>query len=276
MQTGLTEIDENGNYSGYTYEYLQEMAQYNGWNFEFVTVEGTLDEQLTKLLDMLGKGEIDIMGGIVYSDELAQVYDYPGYSYGTAYSTLNVLQENTKINEANYQSIKDLKIALLSKAKNNNAALEQFCEMNGISPQITYCDDEQSMMEMLSNGTVDAVPGVDMSPMNGTRAIAKYSPKPYYFITTKGCLLYTSNRGNGGTLNRTCVSGQDTDVPSFSGIRSGRHSDFYYGVCIWAGRRFYFNGHRIGFTGAYSKRVFRCDRNIDAHRGDGIVCAGCR
>ncbi|TCW28521.1 periplasmic/7TM domain sensor diguanylate cyclase [Christensenella hongkongensis] len=186
MQTGLTEIDENGNYSGYTYEYLQEMAQYNGWNFEFVTVEGTLDEQLTKLLDMLGKGEIDIMGGIVYSDELAQVYDYPGYSYGTAYSTLNVLQENTKINEANYQSIKDLKIALLSKAKNNNAALEQFCEMNGISPQITYCDDEQSMMEMLSNGTVDAVPGVDMSPMNGTRAIAKYSPKPYYFITTKG------------------------------------------------------------------------------------------
>ena len=29
-------------------------------------------------------------------------------------------------------------------------------------------------------------------------------------------------------------------------------------------------------TGAYSKRVFRCDRNIDAHRGDGIVCAGCR
>ena len=23
--------------------------------------------------------------------------------------------------------------------------------------------------------------------------------------------------------------------------------------------------------GAYSKRVFRCDRNIDAHRGDRIV-----
>ena len=186
IQTGLTEIDENGNYSGYTYEYLQEMAQYNGWNFEFVTVEGTLDEQLTELLDMLEKGEIDIMGGIVYSEELAQVYDYPGYSYGTAYSTLNVLQENAKINEANYQSIKDLKVALLSKATNSNAALEQFCEMNGISPQIVYCDDEQSMMEMLHNGTVDAVPGVDMSPIAGTRVIAKYSPKPYYFITTKG------------------------------------------------------------------------------------------
>lgn len=186
IQAGLTEIDEEGNYSGYTYEYLQEMAQYNGWNFEFVTAEGTVDEQLTELLSMLEKGEIDIMGGIVYSDELAQIYDYPGYSYGTAYSTLNVLQENTKINEANYQSIKDLKIAVQSKAVNNNAALEQFCEMNGITPQITYCDDSESMMELLWNGTVDAVPGVDMSPMDGTRAIAKYSPKPYYFITTKG------------------------------------------------------------------------------------------
>ena len=28
IQPGFTEIDENGNYSGYTYDYLQEIARY--------------------------------------------------------------------------------------------------------------------------------------------------------------------------------------------------------------------------------------------------------
>lgn len=30
IQYGLTKIDEEGNYRGYTYEYLQEIAQYIG------------------------------------------------------------------------------------------------------------------------------------------------------------------------------------------------------------------------------------------------------
>lgn len=63
IQLGMTEVDEQGNYSGYTYEYLEEIAQYTGWDYEFVQVEGDLNESLVTLMDMLEKGEIDLMGG---------------------------------------------------------------------------------------------------------------------------------------------------------------------------------------------------------------------
>ena len=37
IQQGLTEIDENGNYTGYIYDYLQEIAQYTGWEVCCIT-----------------------------------------------------------------------------------------------------------------------------------------------------------------------------------------------------------------------------------------------
>ena len=55
IQLGMTEVDEQGNYSGYTYEYLEEIAQYTGWDYEFVQVEGDLNESLVTLMDMLEK-----------------------------------------------------------------------------------------------------------------------------------------------------------------------------------------------------------------------------
>ena len=88
IQTGLTQLDEYGNYSGYTYEYLEEIAQYTGWNYEFVEVSGDPNESLLTLMDMLEKGEIDLMGGMLYSEELGQQYDYASYSYGSVETIL--------------------------------------------------------------------------------------------------------------------------------------------------------------------------------------------
>lgn len=53
IQQGLTEIDENGNYTGYIYDYLQEIAQYTGWDYEFVRAEGDINESLMTLMEML-------------------------------------------------------------------------------------------------------------------------------------------------------------------------------------------------------------------------------
>ena len=41
IQSGFFERDENGNYSGYTYEYLMKIAQRTGWKYEFDVYEPT-------------------------------------------------------------------------------------------------------------------------------------------------------------------------------------------------------------------------------------------
>ena len=74
IQEGLTEVDEKGRYSGYTYEYLQEIAQYTGWNYEFVQVPGTIDQRLPELLKMTRTGEVDLMGEILYTKAVSYTH----------------------------------------------------------------------------------------------------------------------------------------------------------------------------------------------------------
>jgi len=40
-------VDGNNGYSGYSYEFLKDIGEYTGWNYEFVY--GTLEECLTGL-----------------------------------------------------------------------------------------------------------------------------------------------------------------------------------------------------------------------------------
>ena len=61
--------------SGYTYEYLQEIAQYTGWEYEFV-IGSNSDDDLLALMDQVAEGTIDLMGGMMYSESMKAKYDY--------------------------------------------------------------------------------------------------------------------------------------------------------------------------------------------------------
>lgn len=186
IQKGFTEVDEQGRYSGYTYEYLQEIAQDTGWEYEFVQVPGSLDEALTKMMEMLQNGEIDLMGGMVRNEYTEKVFDLPGYSYGLGYSTLSVLNDNVSLNETNYQTLHNMRVAVWKTAKQRIAELQNFCEINDIPLQLVKCDDQEELISTLQEGRADAMLGNDVDPINGTRTIAKFSAKPYYLATTKG------------------------------------------------------------------------------------------
>lgn len=56
--------------SGYGYEYLQQIAYYANWKYEYVN--GSFHE----LLEKLKSGEIDIMGNISYTEERARSIAY--------------------------------------------------------------------------------------------------------------------------------------------------------------------------------------------------------
>lgn len=186
QQEGLTQIGPDGELSGYTYEYLMEIAQYTGWDYEFVQVPGNINESLTKMLEMLEKGELDLLGGMLKNEQTEATYDFPGYNYGTGYTTLSVLEENADINETNYQSINPLRIGIIGKAATRIEQLKNFCNVNNMHPQLLPYDNEVPLLQALQNGEVDAILGNDLAKLDGTRAIAKFAPAPYFFATTKG------------------------------------------------------------------------------------------
>ena len=59
-------INGNGKRSGYGYEYLQKIAGYTGWKYEYV------DCTLENCFDKLKNDELDIIEGISYTEERAE------------------------------------------------------------------------------------------------------------------------------------------------------------------------------------------------------------
>lgn len=186
LQAGLSEITEEGNYTGYTYEYLEQVSQYTGWRYEYVTVEGDLNEQLTTLLDMLASGEIDLMGGMSYSDSLVELYDYAVKPYGNAHTALFADDKSTAITDTNIYRLSHLRVATNGPAPKSTAELKDFCEKNNIELEVIVCEGEKNAVAAVSRGEADVVLGVDLSPIEGMHLVTTFQAKPFYFATTKG------------------------------------------------------------------------------------------
>lgn len=185
IQQGLTEIDENGNYTGYIYDYLQEIAQYTGWDYEFVRAEGDINESLMTLMEMLENGEIDIMGGMLYNSRMEEMYDYASNSCGIVYTVLKVLYEDTAFNEASREE-RPLRVAMIDGAAQRREELEEYCRMNMLIPEIVPCDTEEEMLQALKENRADVMLSTSMEFMEGLRTVARFSPRPFYFVSTKG------------------------------------------------------------------------------------------
>ena len=185
IQPGLTELDTDGNYSGYTYEYLQEIAQYANWEYEFVTLDKGINDSLVELMGMLERGEIDLLGGMIYSESLAEKYDYVGHSYGNANTVLKVLYDSD-ITNLNSASRTELRVAVVKGAQQRQKELQEFCALYKITPVLVECENDIGQRQALSDGSADAMLDVSANPTDDLRTIATFSPRPFYFATTKG------------------------------------------------------------------------------------------
>ena len=146
IQSGLTEIDEDGLYSGYTYEYLKEISRFTNWNLEFVRLEGTVNEQLSSAMEKVKTGEIDLMGGMLYSDTLINDYDYSATNYGMGNMAIYVNSNNAEINDTSIYSLKNLNVGVVSTKKETNVNLKDFGDINGININQIFFDNKPSSL----------------------------------------------------------------------------------------------------------------------------------
>lgn len=187
IQDGLTEISENGVFSGYTYDYLKELERFTDFEFEFVTLEGDVNDQLVAALEKVKNGELDLMGAIIYDESLASIYDYTSTNYGMGNMALYVSANNANINETNIYSMKNLKVGVLSSSNKKNPSLDKFGETNGIVIEQVCYDSFEKMNQALEKGDVDSISVSEQSALKGNyRVVATYSPRPFYLATTKG------------------------------------------------------------------------------------------
>lgn len=201
IQPGLTELDPYGNCCGYTYEYLEEIAQYTGWDYEFIMLPGDPDESLPVFVDMLQNGEIDFIGGILYNEENSQRFDFSSQSYGVMENVLQVPYDSIEPILINSQVPQSFRIAILEDAAQMRQELEAYCAMNLVIPEYVLCRTKQEQLSAIQQGKADMMLSSTMEYIEGVRTIARFASKPFYFVTAKGKNLNLITALNGAIMD---------------------------------------------------------------------------
>lgn len=173
--SGLSEVHEDGSYSGLVYDYLKEISRYTGWKYEFVTGD------INTLMSMLASHEIDLLGGMFYRESAADFFDYASYNNGYVYSTLLVKDDNQTVNASDYKTIGVYAPAV---AKINN--LKNYLDASGITYTLKEYDDTDAFFSSLEKGEVDMLLSNDREQVEKSRIFVRFMSEAHYFVTYKG------------------------------------------------------------------------------------------
>lgn len=177
---GAQEIDEQGNLSGFYYDYLQAIMQYSSWDFHFIT-----KCDWNSCLEMLKTGEIDILCGVQKNPEREKIYDFSESSSITFYSSIFVNKNNSQIPYNDFQSLDGLTVGVISNSARTDYFFE-FCKENNFSMKPVFFNSESDLFDALKEGKIDTAMSSSNSNTNDFRIVSDFDPQPQYIAITKG------------------------------------------------------------------------------------------
>ncbi len=212
-------IDEDGTYSGYSYDYLQAISQYTGWKYEFVT-----SASFSECQQMLKDGEIDILGLLIKNPEREQIFDYPNNPSGIGMSMLVTDLENTTLAYEDFQGFEGMTVGLQKDFSRNGGFLE-YCVKNHFSVQTVTFDTKKEMYDAIRTKKVDAALITSNQNCPNYRVIAKFDSTNVYYATTKG---------NEKVLNglNDAIEKIKTTAPNFDNDLYHKYFDFSSGQSV--------------------------------------------
>lgn len=132
--------------AGYSYEFLQRIAGYTGWKYEYT--EGDYCE----ILEKVKKGEVDIMVDVIQTPELEAEVLFPEQTLGVKGYTLATPETNVAICVA--EDIQGKTIALIGGSY-GEVCVREYLKKKGFQCNILLCKDGQEINQALEQGKAD-------------------------------------------------------------------------------------------------------------------------
>ena len=177
---GYHMMDEDGNRSGYGYDFLRLMARYWDVDYEYVGYDKSWDEMQRMLID----GEIDMVTSARRTPEREELFDF-SRPIGTNNGILTVRSDNSTIGEGKYSTYDGMRVALL-RGNSRNDEFAEYARTKGFTYKSVYFDSAEEIAEALQNGTVDAIVTSSLRKMNNERILEKFGSSDFYVIVKKG------------------------------------------------------------------------------------------
>ena len=177
---GYHMMDEDGNRSGYGYDFLRLMARYWDVDYEYVGYDKSWEEMQQMLID----GEIDMVTSARRTPEREELFDF-SRPIGTNNGILTVRSDNSTIVEGEYSTYDGMRVALL-RGNSRNDEFAEYARTKGFTYKSVYFDSAEEIAEALQNGTVDAIVTSSLRKMNNERILEKFGSSDFYVIVKKG------------------------------------------------------------------------------------------
>ena len=173
-------VDKNGVRRGYGYELMQALAGYTGWKFEYVKCDWS------NCLDKLENGEIDIMGGISYTDERAQKMLFSDEAMGEEKYILYADLSNIDNGTSDFKFMDGKRIGVLIGTE-PEIMLTEWENKNGIQTEHVNVYNNDDVEKKLANHEIDAFVSLEESVWSeqGIASVTTIGKSGMYFAINK-------------------------------------------------------------------------------------------
>ena len=166
--------NKDGEYPGFNFEFLQEIAKFAGFSYE--VVDGV---SWCRTVRMLRDGEIDLLPSVYLTEERKQEMLFSEASLGNVFVTLNVRVGDTRYNYEDFASFEGMKVGIVEGGKDGEK-FRNYCREHRIKPDIVPYAETGALLAALADGTLDGVAITHLGRNSTFRSVARFSPEPLY------------------------------------------------------------------------------------------------
>ena len=149
-------VNEKGARKGYGYELLETLSGYTGWQFEYVTCDWS------DCFEKLKNGEIDIIGGISYTEDRTQEMLFSDEPMGVEKYYLYADLSRADISASDFKTLNGQKIGVLMGTE-PEVMLAEWEEKYGLETEHVNISNNEDVKQKLANHEIDCFVSLEES-----------------------------------------------------------------------------------------------------------------
>lgn len=173
-------VNEKGARKGYGYELLQTLSGYTGWQFEYVTCDWS------DCFEKLKNGEIDIMGGISYTEDRTEEMLLSDEPMGEEKYYLYADLSRADISASDYKTLNGKKVGVLMGTE-PEVMLTEWEEKYDLKTQHVNISNNEDVKRKLANHEIDCFVSLEESfwAERGISTITRVGESGIYYAINK-------------------------------------------------------------------------------------------
>ncbi len=176
---GFIEENEDGSFSGYGVDYLNEIAKYTGWNYEFV--HGTLESHMENLRN----GTVDFILQMQKTPEKQEEFLFSEYLLGVEGNLIYARSDDARYYYNDFESFAGMRIGCVKGSYQEIQFIERADRRKSEYVLYEFASAEECI-QALDSGEVDSIVAGAMTLGRNYKIISRYGEAAFYAVTRQG------------------------------------------------------------------------------------------